>query len=327
MSTILTLEIVGEYWHNKDALTSALAALPAGSDVIIDVNSEGPALAVFGVLDLLDEFPHKYSFTRWSNPIEQVKHPRVECSARSHFFTMSWRYWIDELENDPADKIFGLFVGRPSVARNSIIYDACHYWPRNFLLSRMGTYINEPWREYVNPGIVLVEKLEDWGSPERCASLKHWTKTHRVPSLDNVHVKEYYEIPEISSAKCATSLLSFYNQFNIELICETYTQGVTFFPTEKTTRPIIGNKPFLAYGPVDYLKNMQKLGFQTFGHLWDEEYDQYEGHQRWQKMRTVIDTICNLDNESTADLLKQCASITRHNRIRLREIINDYKKF
>lgn len=327
MSTILTLEIVGEFWHNKDALRSELAALPAGSNVTIDVNSEGPALGIYGVLELLDEFPHNYSFTRWSNPIEEVKYPRVDCSERSHFFTMSWRYWIDELENVPVDKIFGLFVGRHSIARNCIMYDVCHSWPDQFLISKMGLYVNDPWNENYNSGVISIEKLDQWASTRHGANIKHWTKTHQLQSLDNLHVRDYYKIPEISSAECALSLLSFYNQFNIELVCETYTQGVTFFPTEKTVRPIVGNKPFLVYGPIDYLKNMQDLGFQTFAHLWNEDYDQYEGFARWQKMKTVIDTISKLDKQARADILKQCESITRHNRTRLREIINDYKEF
>lgn len=329
MSTILTLEIVGEYWCNKNAFISALAELPPGSDVVIDVNSEGPALGVFGILDIMEKFSHNYSFTRWSNPIESVKYPRVECSERSHFFTMSWRYWIDELENVPADKTFGLFVGRHSVARNCIMYDVYHNWRQHFLLSKMGLYVMDPWNKRNDPSVVAIEKIEDWAPANQRANIQHWAETEQlqIPSLDSLHVKDYYKIPEISSAECALSLLSYYNQFNIELICETYTQGSTFFPTEKTVRPIVGNKPFLAYGPIDYLKNMRQLGFQTFGDIWDESYDRYEGVQRWQKMKTVIGIISKLSNSDKAELLNRCASITRHNRIRLREIINDYKEF
>lgn len=327
MATTLPLQIVGETWYNRDSLAQSLAELPTGSDVVIDANSEGPALAPFGVLDLLAQHPHHYTFTKWSNPIEPVPYNRVKCSERSHFLTMSWRYWIDELENLPASKTFGLFIGRHSVARNCIMYDVVHTWPSQFLLSKMTLHNYDPWNDRRHPGAVTIEDLNQWGSPERCADIKAWADTNPIPSLDNLHVKDYYKVPEISSAECALSLLSYYNQFNVELICETYTQGTTFFPTEKTTRPIVGNKPFLVYGPVNYLKNLRELGFQTFGNVWDESYDNLEGPDRWQAMQQVIHTIANWDSDTKANLLKQCSSITRHNRKRLREIINDYKEF
>lgn len=327
MSITLPLQIVGETWYNRNSLEQSLAELPPGSDVVIDANSEGPALAPFGVLDLLARFPHNYIFTKWSNPVESVPYTRFKCSERSHFLTMSWRYWIDELENSPTDKTFGLFIGRHSVARNCIMYDVSHSWPDQFLLSKMTLHNYDPWNDRRHPGAITIEDLNQWGTPERCVDIKTWADTNPIPSLDNLHVRDYYKIPEISSAECALSLLSYYNQFNVELICETYTQGTTFFPTEKTTRPIVGNKPFLVYGPRDYLKNLRDLGFKTFGDAWDESYDTLEGPDRWQKMQQVICGITNWDAATKSDLLKHCSTITRHNRKRLREIINDYKEF
>ena len=327
MSTVLPLQIVGETWYNKDSLQQSLESLPPGSDVVIDANSEGPALAPFGVIDLLSKFPHNYSFTKWSNPVEAVPYPRVMCSERSHFFTMSWRYWIDDLENLPADKTFGLFIGRHSVARNCIMYDVVHNWPSQFLLSKMTLHNYDPWNDRRHPGAVTVEDLNQWGTPDRCSDIKAWADSNPIGSLDNLHVRDYYRVPEISSAECALSLLAHYSKFNIEVICETYTYGNTFFPTEKTVRPIIGNKPFLVFGPIDYLKNLKSLGFRTFDQFWDEDYDNFEGYRRWQKMQSVIDTICTWDHDKKQTILDHCATITAHNKKRLREIINDYKEF
>lgn len=240
---------------------------------------------------------------------------------------MSWRYWIDELENSATEKTFGLFIGRHSVARNCIMYDVFHQWPDEFLMSKMTLHNYDPWNDRKHPGCVVVENLGQWGAAQRCDNIKLWIDSNPIPSLDNLHVKDYYKVPEISSAESALSLLSFYDQFNIELVCETYNYGVTFFPTEKTVRPIVGNKPFLVFGPVNYLKNLQKLGFRTFEEFWDEDYDNFEGYDRWLKIQQVIDTICKWDKDTKKKMLDSCASITIHNRQRLREIINDYKKF
>jgi hypothetical protein len=87
------------------------------------------------------------------------------------------------------------------------------------------------------------------------------------------------------------SLLKFYNRFQIELIAETMCAGITFFPTEKTFRPISGCRPFLAFGPIHFLNNLRGLGFKTYSECWDESYDQYQGPSRWNKIKTVIEHI------------------------------------
>lgn len=327
MSITLTLQIVGEIWHNRNDIENQLASLPLGQDIVLDVNSEGPALAPFGVFEMLEKYPHNYSFTKWSNPIEPSPYPRIECSETSHFFRLSWRYWQDDVENTLAPHTFGLFVGRNSIARNYIIYDVAHTCRKHFLLSKMVMQVRDIWGEKFSPGSVIIDSLDKWASVEEHKTIKDWWGNSPISSIDSVNVSDYYKEPEISSAACNTSLLSYYNQFNIELICETYTYGSTFFPTEKTVRPLIGNKPFLVYGPKNYLKNMRNLGFKTFGKFWDESYDSLEGSARWNAMRPVINTICSWDNATRQSVMEQCKSITQHNKKRVRELINDYKEF
>jgi hypothetical protein len=60
----------------------------------------------------------------------------------------------------------------------------------------------------------------------------------------------------------------------VEIVCETFLTGNNFYPTEKTWRPFICRTPFLMIGPRNFLANLKKLGFQTFGQWWDESYDQ-----------------------------------------------------
>jgi hypothetical protein len=327
MPITLTLQIVGEIWHNRENLEQQLAGLTPGSDVIIDVNSEGPALEPYGVFELLSKYPNNYTFTKWSNPIEHSLYPRVKCSETSHFFRLSWRYWIDEIENKLTKHTFGFFIGRSSISRNCIFYDTAHNWPDQFLLSKMKTTVKDIWGENYPTDCVILDKFSDWADTNQQQLIKQWWADNPVSSLDNLHVHDYYRTPETSTANCALSLLSYYDQFNIELICETYTHGTTFFPTEKTVRPIVGNKPFIIYGPKDFLKNMRQLGFETFSPWWDESYDDLDGSERWKAMKNVITTICQWDDDKKQQVLHQCSQVTQHNRKRLRELINDYKEF
>lgn len=328
MPITLTLQIVGEIWHNRSDIENQLGSLPPGQNIMLDVNSEGPALAPFGVFESLEKYPHNYTFTKWSNPVESTPYPRFQCSEVSHFFRLSWRYWTDKDDNTLAKHALGLFIGRNSSARNYIIYDVANHWKEHFLLSKMVMQVRDIWAEKFPPESVIIDTLGKWAtSEEQQHAIKEWWENPPISSIDNTNVKDYYKEPEVSSAACNSSLLSYYHLFNIELICETYTYGNTFFPTEKTVRPIIGNKPFLIYGPKNYLANMQKMGFKTFSEFWDESYDVLEGPARWNAMRPVIDKICSWDDAMRQSVLDQCKSITQHNKNRVRELINDYKEF
>lgn len=326
MITTITLRIAGDIWYNPQEFQAELEKLQPGQYVLIDVNSEGPALAPYGIYNILSKYSLNYIFVRWSNNAESIPYGREGSSNLSHFFPMSWRYWIDAIPNVLAKRPFGLFVGRNSVSRNCIMYDVHAQWRKRFLMSKMETHLNDQWNDKNPHEIVSLDKLTDWGDSQRCAKIKEWWSECPITSIDNKHVWDQYRGPEIASAECVSSLLTHYNKFNFELVCETYTLGDTFFPTEKTVRPIMGNKPFLVHGPKHFLRNLQNIGFKTFSSVWNEQYDNYEGPERWKIMQSIIDMICKLDNETRSNVLIQCSKITAHNRNRLKEIINDNKR-
>lgn len=80
----------------------------------------------------------------------------------------------------------------------------------------------------------------------------------------------------------------------VEVVPETfYKDG--WFMTEKTAKPIGTKTPFLMLSTPGYLKYLHNLGFQTFGSLIDESYDQ----------------IVNVDDRTTA-LLNQLEYISKN---------------
>ena len=64
-----------------------------------------------------------------------------------------------------------------------------------------------------------------------------------------------------------------YKDSFVEIVAETAKVGTVFFPTEKTFRPILFRTPFIIFGPVNFLKNLKKLGFKTFDKWFNETYD------------------------------------------------------
>jgi len=69
-----------------------------------------------------------------------------------------------------------------------------------------------------------------------------------------------------------------YRHTNYTVICETLGTSDTFFFSEKTTKPLLGKRLFIMFGAVGFLKNLHKLGFETFSKVVNEHYDNIENH-------------------------------------------------
>ncbi len=82
--------------------------------------------------------------------------------------------------------------------------------------------------------------------------------------------------------------LEWYDNFFLDIVCETFFSGRTFYLTEKIARPILTCSPFLVFGPANFLKNLKKIGFKTFSNFWDETYDDFEGVMRIDAMEKVL---------------------------------------
>lgn len=320
----IPIQVSGDLWNNRASVKEQLDQTTPGQEIMLDLCSEGPSLQRLGVTDLIDQYDLSVSITRWSNGVEQVPYQRVYCNSNSHFFPMSHHYWVDEIINTaPAEYRFALFQGRSCPSRTRILYDTAHQWPGKFLLSKMSNQHGDSWETKAPLGSVKPESVSQWFDDVEAA--KHWFENCPVKSIDNHVIQDQYRVPEVSSGEMARSLFRHYTRFNVELVCETYTLGETFFPTEKTIRPMVGNRPFIVYGPANYLANLRQKGFQTFDSLWDESYDQSEGLARWRAMSVLIEHLVNLSLPRWQHIIEQSVKITQHNRTVVRKIIRDLK--
>ena len=50
-------------------------------------------------------------------------------------------------------------------------------------------------------------------------------------------------------------------------------------------------KPFIIFGSSNYLCYLRQMGFRTFGDFWSEDYDGYDGVDRFAKILTLIDSL------------------------------------
>ena len=57
-------------------------------------------------------------------------------------------------------------------------------------------------------------------------------------------------------------------------------------------------KPFIIFGPRDYLAYLRQMGFRTFADFWDENYDGFSDRDRYLKILTLIDDLAKLDQST-----------------------------
>lgn len=86
-------------------------------------------------------------------------------------------------------------------------------------------------------------------------------------------------------------ITKFYKSIFVDLVGENHVLGDTFFPSEKTIRPMLLKKPFIVFASKDFLAYLRQMGFRTFSDFWDEDYDGYEQGDRLRRIYKIIDYI------------------------------------
>ena len=332
MNVTIPIEVSGDIWYNEQAVRQQFHELPGNVEIILDLRSEGPSLHRLGIVDVVDSWLTKHhllsesvTVTRWSNGVEPVAYKKYMCSVPSHFWYFAQKYQLppEQEYSGVKEHLFGLFLGRATVHRNVILYEVSQQWADRFLISRLtaltpdGSAVPEPWHVKNIMGWQLPEKLEDWTStPQRIID---WFATQKFSSLDSRTVRDQYGDPNNHFVH-NQSMLNHYHKFDIDLVCESYTLGQTFFPTEKTARPIAGTRPWLIYAAPGYIQHLRRMGFRSFDSLWNESYDQLAGPARWSAMRQVIQQLADLDTTALNDILLRAHEIAQHNHLHLAKI-------
>jgi len=316
MNTI-PIEVSGDVWFNPEQVKQALDQLPENTPAVLDFRAEGPSIQALGIQQVLDQWlekrrygPDMITVTCWSNSSEPIPYNKNLCSVPSHFWKMSRDYWIEPPVNI-SERVFGLFLGRSTVPRNVILYDTYNEFKNYFLFSKMSASHAENWANNT-------EELAAWTTDP--GSVVDWYKDCPVQSIDQKSVKDQFG-NVANHAVCNSSLLKNYSRFRIELVCETYTLGNTFFPTEKTVRPIMGGKPIFVYGPVNYLAGLREMGYKTYDSIWDESYDALQGAERWTAIKDVMHWITSLPITKREFMLGEAQYIAKYNRLHLQTFI------
>ena len=98
------------------------------------------------------------------------------------------------------------------------------------------------------------------------------------------------------------------------LVTETVATGRRHHITEKTFKPIAMGMPFVLVATQGSLEYLRSYGFKTFGHLWDESYDNIaDDSERIQAVVSLLKTLCDLPVEQRIKLHQAAHEVVQHN--------------
>lgn len=108
-------------------------------------------------------------------------------------------------------------------------------------------------------------------------------------------------------------LTNFYQDILIDVVVESHVSGKTFFPTEKTLRPMWLKKPFIIFASKNYLLYLRQMGFRTFADFWDEDYDGYENKDRYSRILALLDQLSKKSRDELENMYWEMQYSLQHN--------------
>lgn len=272
---------------------------------VVDLEiSEGPCLRSIGLFDLLDPFSFKSITIRTFNIIQE---PWKD--YKIHGRTMSYQYFNvpPNLDYTPyhqwnGEHTFGAFYNRPTWSRIGLAAFLQKY-------HQIQTTLNFRFNPHDMDQRPMFELDRLFNIDAE--SVKNFTDVyHTFPQL--LEEADGYT-PGVTTTAHTDQLSQFYPNFLIDVVAETFISGRSFYPTEKTTRPMLMKKPFIIMGPKCFLIHLRQMGFKTFHDFWDEDYDGYSPDIRYLKILELINSISTKSKEELVELYNRMQPILDHN--------------
>ena len=261
-------------WNTTDLV--AFLATNQHKSIVLDINPEAICLHNLGLYKILDCFAFEQVVINTWNPLEQ--HLKYKINFKGNNFWFAQVADIDaELHSWNLAKRFLCFYHRPTAARLGL---AAYLHNKH----KESTVLHFSAKDSVD---FELDKLLQW---DRSTASMTASMIPELPILlgsDAGHTN-------FNGYVYSDPLTDLYQDILVDVVVESHVAGNTFFPTEKTFRPIILGKPFIIFGSVNYLAYLRQMGFRTFWEFWDEDYDGYAGADRLHCIQQLIDSIASM---------------------------------
>jgi len=286
-------------WNHTELLDFLMAN--QGLDIEISTNAEGCCARTVGLYSLLDKFHFRSVKITTANPLEkhskytiQINHGEylyVDRSVDSKYHSWNQSYY------------FGTIYARPLWHRIGI---ATHLKTKHKDKSTVG-FISDA-ADIDHRPLFEIQQLWNYDPATAADFLTH---ADTLPWKHNT-IGQYCP-GRPNSRDYVDDSLDLYQDFLIDVVAESFTSGDCFFVTEKTVRPMIMKKPFIAMAPCNFLDYLHQMGFKTFNDFWSEEYDGFTGADRYVKILTLIDELANKSLSELLVIYQKMQNVLAHN--------------
>ena len=270
-------------------------------DIVLDLNHEGACCAANGLYSLVDQYQFKSVTVKTSNltehhPIYTIQHGHMHWANVSQKINSQLHHWNQT-------KIFGAYYGRPLWHRMGIASYLRSKFANVSHINLRADYGNEDERK-----LAEVTQLYQY-APEQLVDFAALSAS--LPIM--VEDRDGYTPGQATTQGFTEQLASYYTSIFVDVVAETFVLGNSFFPTEKTFRPILLKKPFIVMGAANHLTNLRAAGFKTFRDYWDEGYDAVSPKDRYVKILQLIDFIGSKSVHELAAMYADMHTVLEHN--------------
>ena len=293
-------------WNTVDVVSALTNAAVTDQCIIMDMLAEGPDFCELNIADFILQLPHLYNYdlSKITVLTANIKQPVMKDINFKKKFPY---HWIKSTQQrcksaniqKTLDRIFGIFIGRSNQHR----LELSSYLFNNYNLKTNQTFHYSSDSDYHKNNLGLENLIN--------ANIDNLLPASNFILNCPITRNETVTYP-ISDQYC--NLLSEYNNFFVEVVCETFFSGETFFPTEKTWRPIALGTPFIIQGPSWFLKELKILGFETFSNWWDEGYAEDPADHQVTEIKKVIDYLAELKQTDIEQMYKEMQPVLDHNK-------------
>lgn len=258
--------------------------------ISLKINPEAICLETLGIYKILDNFEFAKVDIYTENQLE--KHSKYNIIVDLHNRWLAHQPDIhSELHEWTGAKTFLSFYHRPTASRLGFAsYMYTHHRDASSIhfsydtdLDRIQLY------EFDKLSALRLESIKD------VANMLPHMPLYAYDNHDVDEVMSWYDYSRDPG-------ITLYRDIFIDIVSEAHVIGNTFYPTEKIARPIWLKKPFIVFASRDYLCYLRQMGFKTFNDFWSEDYDGYEGRDRFDRIIKLIETLAAKSQKELTDM-------------------------
>lgn len=274
-------------------------------NLVIDIEiPEGPCLKSLGVYKLMDKFKFKAVNIRTHNLVESAPAPyKLEIHPFGfRYFNVPPQTDYDQYHHWTGKRVFGALYNRPIWTRLGLAGHLLARYPEKTLINFRQDPHDPDQRQFFELDALFQNSLQSFNDYAKI--------NHQLPI--KLEDQDGYTVGQTTLVH-TNQVAQFYPDFLIDVVAETFIRGRSFYPTEKTTRPMLLKKPFIIMGSKCFLIHLRQMGFRTFHDFWDEDYDGYQPNQRYNMILKLIDSLAAKSADELMDMYSKMKPILEHN--------------